>query len=50
VTRGKGVPPFGEHVDNLIPVYFAEITSVRPFIRRSVGLQWLFGLGHLSHA
>jgi hypothetical protein len=28
VTRGKGVRPFGEHVDDLIPVYFAEITSV----------------------
>jgi hypothetical protein len=28
VTRGKGVRPFGEHVDDLIPVYFAEITSL----------------------
>jgi hypothetical protein len=28
VTRGKGVRPFGEHVDDLVPVYFAEITSV----------------------
>jgi hypothetical protein len=30
VTRGKGVRPFGEHVDDdLVPVYFAEITSVK---------------------
>jgi hypothetical protein len=29
VTRGKGVPLFGEHVDDLVPVYFAEITSLR---------------------
>jgi hypothetical protein len=28
VTRGKGVRPFGEHVDGLVPVYFTEITSV----------------------
>jgi hypothetical protein len=28
VTRGKGVRPFGEHVDGLVPVYFAEITSL----------------------
>jgi hypothetical protein len=28
VTRGKGVRPFGEHVDDLILVYFAEITSL----------------------
>ena len=28
MTRGKGVRPFGEHVDDLVPVYFAEITSV----------------------
>jgi hypothetical protein len=30
VTRGKGVRPFGEHVDDLVPVYFAEITSMGP--------------------
>jgi hypothetical protein len=30
VTRGKGVPLFGEHVDDLVPVYFAEITSLSP--------------------
>jgi hypothetical protein len=29
VTRGKGVRPFGEHVGDLVPVYFAEITSLR---------------------
>jgi hypothetical protein len=28
VTRGKGVRPFGEHVGDLVQVYFAEITSV----------------------
>ena len=29
MTRGKGVRPFGEHVDDdLVPVYFAEITSM----------------------
>jgi hypothetical protein len=28
VTRGKGIRPFGEHVDDLIPVHFAEITSL----------------------
>ena len=28
MTRGKGIRPFGEHVDDLIPVYFAEITSL----------------------
>jgi hypothetical protein len=28
VTRGKGVRPFGEHVDDLVQVYFAEITSI----------------------
>ena len=31
MTRGKGVRPFGEHVDDLIPVYFAEITSVSEY-------------------
>lgn len=30
MTRGKGVRPFGEHVDDLVPVYFAEITSMGP--------------------
>ena len=29
VTRGKGLRPSGEHVNDLIPVYFAEITSLR---------------------
>jgi hypothetical protein len=33
VTRGKGVRPFGEHVDDLVQVYFAEITSVKWFVR-----------------
>jgi hypothetical protein len=28
MTRGTGVRPFGGHVDDLVPVYFAEITSV----------------------
>jgi hypothetical protein len=28
MTRGKGVRPFGEHVGDPVPVYFAEITSV----------------------
>jgi hypothetical protein len=28
VTRGKGVRPFGEHVGDLVPVYFAEIISL----------------------
>ena len=36
MTRGKGVRPFGEHVDDLVPVYFAEITSVTPLV--SVGV------------
>jgi hypothetical protein len=30
VTRGKGVRPSGEHAGDLVPVYFAEITSVTP--------------------
>jgi len=28
VTRGEGVRPSGEHVGDLVPVYFAEITSM----------------------
>jgi hypothetical protein len=28
MTRGRGVCPFGEHVDDLVPAYFAEITSM----------------------
>ena len=35
MTRGKGVRPFGEHVDDLIPVYFAEITSVFGLSKKS---------------
>jgi hypothetical protein len=34
VTRGKGVRPFGEHVDDLVPVYFAEITSLADHLFR----------------
>jgi hypothetical protein len=32
VTRGKGIRPFGEHIGDLIPVYFAEITSLTGLI------------------
>jgi hypothetical protein len=31
VTRGKGVRPFGEHIGDLVPVYFAEITSLTSY-------------------
>ena len=51
MTRGKGVRPSGEHVDDdLVPVYFAEITSM-PIFRRQYSAQALFRehkAGHLA--
>jgi hypothetical protein len=37
MTRGKDVRPYGEHVDDLVPVYFAEITSLN-LARSPIGL------------
>jgi putative transposase len=53
VTRGKGVRPFGEHVGDLVPVYFAEITSLYFHPARSFGFRHqvlapVFGSRHLE--
>ena len=44
MTRGKGGRPFGEHVGDLVPFYFAEITSLPAALKMAVSKP--VGVGH----